>query len=68
MQLFDHGCDAINTMLTILTISSALRLGGTLLYFLLSVCVLAGFFLAQWEEYHTQIMEVCSPFELVLAY
>jgi ethanolaminephosphotransferase len=55
-QLFDHGCDAVNTPVTLLLVFSASALmtrPGLLLYmYAFSVQI---FYLAQWEEYHSRV-------------
>ncbi|KAL1915764.1 uncharacterized protein VTP21DRAFT_6523 [Calcarisporiella thermophila] len=52
-ELFDHGCDALNTTLGGLLVISSLNLQGTwwaLNSVLLSAC---NFYLSTWEEYYT---------------
>ncbi|GAA5995762.1 uncharacterized protein JCM10292_004732 [Rhodotorula paludigena] len=53
-ELFDHGCDALNTTLSALIQAGAMGLGSSPP--LLTLCVVlpcASFFLSTWEEYHT---------------
>ncbi|KAI8334618.1 hypothetical protein BC941DRAFT_431691 [Chlamydoabsidia padenii] len=55
-ELFDHGCDAINTSLSILTWSSAAYLGQSWWTVASLVASLANFYLSTWEEYHTGVL------------
>lgn len=52
-MLMDHGCDALSCTIIVLTVMQGLALGFD--YEMLSLLAIAhtGFFLAQWEEYHT---------------
>ncbi|KAJ3110093.1 hypothetical protein HDU96_006905 [Phlyctochytrium bullatum] len=52
-ELFDHGCDALNTGLGSIIGATALGVGpsGWLIFTLLST--LSNFYLSTWEEYHT---------------
>ena len=51
--LFDHGCDAMNCILTGMTLASCMQLGATWKSLAL-VCVgTVPFFCATWEEYFT---------------
>lgn len=52
-QLFDHGCDALGCTLIMLPFCALLELGLTAATCCMLVAVIAPFFLAQWEEYHT---------------
>jgi len=52
-ELFDHGCDAVTTVLAGLTVGTAIQLGPTWLMFSLIMTCLVPFFLKQLEEYHT---------------
>jgi len=51
--LMDHGCDAVNTTVMSLSLSTALQLGGTLNAALVSGVAALGFFFATLEEYYT---------------
>jgi ethanolaminephosphotransferase len=52
-ELFDHGCDALNTTLATLTAGVPLRSGpGWLSYFSL-LSLLVPFYMTQWEEYYS---------------
>jgi len=52
-ELFDHGCDAVTTVLAALTVGTAIQAGPTILMFSLIMSCLVPFFLKQLEEYHT---------------
>ncbi|KAI9142297.1 Choline/ethanolaminephosphotransferase [Paraphysoderma sedebokerense] len=52
-ELFDHGCDALNTTLSMITAAPTIRMGGTWLLPLSVFCGLLNFYLSTWEEYHT---------------
>eukprot|EP01111_Echinosteliopsis_oligospora_P003002 TRINITY_DN14834_c0_g1_i1.p1 TRINITY_DN14834_c0_g1~~TRINITY_DN14834_c0_g1_i1.p1 ORF type:complete len:376 (+),score=91.83 TRINITY_DN14834_c0_g1_i1:81-1208(+) len=51
-ELFDHGCDAVTTVLQVITISSVLQL-DYFVCFLSGLALMSGFYFAQWEEYYT---------------
>jgi ethanolaminephosphotransferase len=57
-ELFDHGCDALTTMLVSLCTAAALQLGSGPLFFVLATLGYVSFYMAQWEEYHTHVMEL----------
>lgn len=44
-------------MFTVITTGAALQLGGTQIYFWFCTWIYLSFWLAQWEEYHTHVME-----------
>lgn len=52
-ELFDHGCDALNTTLECLLVSNALNLGRSYWTILSLIATLSNFYLTTWEEYHT---------------
>lgn len=52
-ELFDHGCDAINTTLECVLCCAALNLGRSIWAPASLVATLANFYLTTWEEYHT---------------
>jgi len=52
-QLFDHGCDALNTTLEVVLASRALNLGQSWWTVASQIATLANFYLTTWEEYHT---------------
>jgi ethanolaminephosphotransferase len=54
-QLFDHGCDAVNTTLTTIVIAAVLELGIEWCTPLLIMNLLT-FYMATWAEYHTGIL------------
>lgn len=52
-QMFDHGCDAINTTLEVILASHALNLGRSWWTVSSQIATLANFYLTTWEEWHT---------------
>ncbi|TFK56424.1 Choline/ethanolaminephosphotransferase [Heliocybe sulcata] len=52
-EMFDHGCDAINTTLEVILASRALNLGRSWWTVASQIATLANFYLTTWEEYHT---------------
>ncbi|KAL1928211.1 hypothetical protein VTP01DRAFT_3127 [Rhizomucor pusillus] len=55
-ELFDHGCDALNTTLGVLTWASATYLGQSWWTVASLFASLSNFYLSTWEEYHTGIL------------
>ncbi|KAJ3368420.1 hypothetical protein GGF31_006381 [Allomyces arbusculus] len=55
-ELFDHGCDALNSTLTVICVSSALDIGHSYWHLVSLVCTLGNFYLSTWEEYHTGVL------------
>jgi len=51
--LFDHGCDAVNTTISALTLLATLQLGPTWWSFSFWGIGVLGFYAATWEEYYT---------------
>ncbi|QRV95129.1 CDP-alcohol phosphatidyltransferase [Ceratobasidium sp. AG-Ba] len=52
-QMFDHGCDAINTTLEVILCCRALNLGRSWWPISSQIATLANFYLTTWEEFHT---------------
>ncbi|KAH8111880.1 CDP-alcohol phosphatidyltransferase-domain-containing protein [Phellopilus nigrolimitatus] len=52
-EMFDHGCDAINTTLEAILACYALNLGRSWWTVSSQVATLANFYLTTWEEFHT---------------
>ncbi|KAI0713131.1 Choline/ethanolaminephosphotransferase [Cerioporus squamosus] len=52
-EMFDHGCDALNTTLEVILCARALNLGRSWWTVASQVATLANFYLTTWEEYHT---------------
>ncbi|KAJ7083364.1 CDP-alcohol phosphatidyltransferase-domain-containing protein [Mycena belliarum] len=52
-EMFDHGCDAINTTLEAILACHALNLGRSWWTVVSQMATLANFYLTTWEEYHT---------------
>jgi len=52
-EMFDHGCDAINTTLEVIIAAQALNLGRSWWTVASQIATLANFYLTTWEEYHT---------------
>ncbi|EQC28603.1 hypothetical protein SDRG_13682 [Saprolegnia diclina VS20] len=51
--LFDHGCDAVNCVLSACTMASTMLMGPTYMSMGLLLCPACVFFMATWEEYYT---------------
>ncbi|KAJ3220664.1 hypothetical protein HK099_004113 [Clydaea vesicula] len=52
-ELFDHGCDALNTGILVFLVCSAIDLGQGWEMVVMFISGLANFYLTTWEEYHT---------------
>lgn len=52
-EMFDHGCDALNTTIECILASRALGLGRSWWTVASQIATLANFYLTTWEEYHT---------------
>lgn len=52
-ELFDHGCDALNTSFAALLQATALGMGHSMASVMLYSIAMAGFYLSTIEEYHT---------------
>jgi len=68
-ELFDHGCDAISSMLQTVVIISSVQFGGTIYGAALITLVNFTFFFAIWEQYYTGIMRfsaMAGPTEALL--
>jgi len=59
-ELFDHGCDALNTTLGAILASASLNLGHSWWTVASQVAPLANFYLTTWEEYHTGTLFLSS--------
>ncbi|KAI7861452.1 CDP-alcohol phosphatidyltransferase-domain-containing protein [Spinellus fusiger] len=55
-ELFDHGCDALNTTYISLLQAAALGLGQTQRTVVLFIVTMAGFYLSTAEEYYTGVL------------
>ncbi|KAF7783871.1 hypothetical protein Agabi119p4_36 [Agaricus bisporus var. burnettii] len=55
-EMFDHGCDAINTTLEVILASRALGLGRSWWTVATEIFTLGNFYLTTWEEYHTGVL------------
>lgn len=55
-ELFDHGCDALNTILENLLVSEAMGLGRSYWSILSLAAAMANFYLTTWEEAHTHTL------------
>ncbi|TYZ62392.1 hypothetical protein PybrP1_010202 [[Pythium] brassicae (nom. inval.)] len=51
--LFDHGCDALNVVISACTFASTIQSGATYWSLLLMLAPAMVFFMATWEEYYT---------------
>ncbi len=57
-EIFDHGCDSMTTVLTVLNIASIFNMTtGTLITTLLFLGITTVFYAPTWEHIHTQIMQ-----------
>ncbi|KAF9437713.1 hypothetical protein BGZ76_011491 [Entomortierella beljakovae] len=52
-ELFDHGCDALNTSLGVILTANALQLSQSWWTVLSHFLAIGNFYLSTWEEYHT---------------
>ncbi|KAI0079539.1 choline ethanolaminephosphotransferase [Panus rudis PR-1116 ss-1] len=52
-EMFDHGCDALNTTLEVILTGRALNLSRSWWTVASQAAALANFYLTTWEEYHT---------------
>lgn len=52
-ELFDHGCDALNTTLEVILSAAALNIGTSWWFVISQIATIANFYLSTWEEYHT---------------
>jgi len=59
-QLFDHGCDCLASIAHTSQAVAVVAPGGTLLGLLAGTLFQFGFFLAQWEEYHTGVLQTSA--------
>ncbi|EGC30308.1 hypothetical protein DICPUDRAFT_83742 [Dictyostelium purpureum] len=57
-ELFDHGCDAMITFLVMQTFQSSIQVGCNQISFFTTLFIMLVFFTAQWEQYHTGIMNL----------
>jgi len=57
-ELFDHGCDAITTSLTTLTVYSSTAVGTSWPLTCAMLLTLTLFYFAQWEEYQRGVLEL----------
>jgi len=57
-ELVDHGCDAITTTFLALTLGASVGIGGGWAAWFGMFMATFGFFAAQWEEYHTGILDL----------
>jgi len=68
-ELFDHGCDALTTMMQSVTLTIACQLGGTFKGFITILFINCVFFFAIWEQYYTGILRfsaLTGPTEALL--
>jgi phosphatidylglycerophosphate synthase len=57
-ELFDHGCDALTTIFVAMSTAASVQLGANTHLLLPMLGVLVPFFLTQWEEYFSGILEL----------
>jgi len=56
--LFDHGCDAMNTFISGMTVFRVVQFGNTASVALASVVSMTTFFCATWEEYYVDALNL----------
>jgi len=69
-ELFDHGCDAINTTLAFLCVLSALGVGDSFTCVVTVLAALSNFYVSSWETYHTHTLflsYISGPVEGILS-
>lgn len=69
-ELFDHGCDAMNTIVSTVIGASALNLKQSWLLTISVISTVANFYLSSWEEYHTKVLYlsfISGPVEGILS-
>jgi len=54
-ELFDHGCDAVTTVLSVLTLTASLQVDPHMQLAVL-VTLMMAFYFTQWEEYFTDVL------------
>ncbi|SHO77058.1 Similar to S.cerevisiae protein CPT1 (Cholinephosphotransferase) [Malassezia sympodialis ATCC 42132] len=59
-ELFDHGCDALNTTLESVLVCAAMGLGRSYWTLIGLTSAMTNFFLTTWEEYHTHTLFLSS--------
>ncbi|KAG8900825.1 hypothetical protein FRB99_005748 [Tulasnella sp. 403] len=52
-QMFDHGCDALNTTFECVLVARALNVGRSWWTVSSEIAAVANFYLTTWEEFHT---------------
>ncbi|KAG8984872.1 hypothetical protein FRB94_010715 [Tulasnella sp. JGI-2019a] len=52
-QMFDHGCDAMNTTFEVILAARAFNLGRSWWTVVSQVAAVSNFYLTTWEEFHT---------------
>ncbi|RKO99268.1 hypothetical protein CXG81DRAFT_14743 [Caulochytrium protostelioides] len=55
-ELFDHGCDALNTALLVILTAGAMGIGQSYLTLFSLIVSLSNFYMSTWEEYHTDTL------------
>lgn len=69
-ELFDHGCDALNTGIANLMGLNAMGVPQSMWYAIIVLTTLTNFYLNTWEEYHTgtlYLSEISGPVEGLLS-
>jgi len=57
-ELFDHGCDAVTTVLIAMVMNTVFRLERDWLFFFCVFMIMLAFYCAQWEYYFTGTLEL----------
>jgi ethanolaminephosphotransferase len=55
-QLFDHGVDCFGLLAHLSSVSAWLCAGSTRWYYAIQAALQVSFFVAQWEEYYTEVL------------
>lgn len=69
-ELFDHGCDSLNSVITAMIQAASFGIGRSSLYYVSLLFALWGFYCPTWQEYHTGVLHlgyVNGPTEGVIA-
>ena len=55
-ELFDHGCDAIGSMLQTMTVLMVAQMGNSWQTWIVLLAINAMFFFSIWEQYYTHVL------------
>lgn len=57
-ELFDHGCDSLNAVITAMLHAASFGIGHSYLYYITLFFALWGFYCPTWQEYHTGVLHL----------